>query len=102
MKAVFPPRILTGIRNPEALRHAWPAFSPRFSRRFARPTLLEAVEPRRVVDEDAVARRLVRDPLGEETQQVAVVRHRHLEPDMRPVAAPEQPVGPRLDELPGE
>src|SRR4051812_22778076 len=59
----------------------------------------EPVELGRVVDEDAVARPLVGDPLGEEVEEVAVVRHRHLEPDMRPVAAPEEAVGPRLGEL---
>src|SRR5260370_14054266 len=64
------------------------------SRGFGKP-----VEILRIVDEDALARRLFRRPYGEEIEQQGVVREGSvLLARMGPVAAPHQSLRRRLDE----
>src|SRR4030088_865487 len=63
----------------------------RFSNRFPK-----AVEGFRILHQDAVARRLVGDPLGQEIEQDRVVRMLVALGGMRPVARPYHALGRRL------
>src|ERR1017187_1232599 len=57
---------------------------------------LETKKCSRIVDQDALARFLVRRPIAEQVVEVGRVRHLALEHGMRPVAAPEETIRPRL------
>jgi putative copper resistance protein D len=58
-----------------------------------RPSPRKVVEPRRIVDEDAPARRLVAHPLVEQLEQMPGIGHLVVHAWMRPVAAPNQALG---------
>ncbi len=61
--------------------------------------ILEAVQTRGIVHQNASAHVLIRHPVGQEIEKIGRVRHRPLDENVRPIARPHYPVRARRHEL---